>query len=58
MNEEQEKMWKRLSTVPKPKIDWDAVSVHFVSAGRAFGKSTIAMQQLGRALRNETKDTE
>ena len=59
MDAEQEKMWKKLNYV-KPELPWGLTSAQVAMAGRAFGKTTMAMQSFGRAMRkiNETKDTE
>jgi len=54
MNDEQKKMWKKLATPARPRNWFGGFSkgeVVMFAAGRAFGKSTFAMQQLGRAMR-------
>lgn len=46
MNKEQEEMWERLKHVPG-LTQYDITMV-----ARSFGKSALAMQAFGRAIRN------
>lgn len=60
MNEEQEEVWDRLkhgvTTTPEfYGLDPEKVARAFMRAARTMGKSTMAMQAVGRAMR-ELKD--
>ena len=60
MNEEQEKMWDRLKYVRpvKPNLTAEELKQMWMFTARSLGKTTMAMQALGRAMRNEGKDTD
>jgi len=56
---DKELMWKKLATPPRPRNWTDGLSkgeVVMFMAGRSMGKSTMAFQALGRAMRNLKDD--